>query len=69
MKDADHMTFGGNGNRLFKRGSDSNLFGYVQQGSLSFWNAYLKNDATAKQALIDQQLSKNSGGVVKQENH
>ncbi len=66
---ANHMTFGGNGNRLFKRGSDSNLFGYVQQGSLSFWNAYLKNDATAKQALLDQQLGKNSGGVVKQENH
>lgn len=59
FKGADHMVFGGNRKRLMpgKGGNDAATQEMVCKVTTTFWNAYLKDDASAKQWL-------NQGGLA-----
>lgn len=50
---ANHMTFGGPSHRFKARNNeiDTNAQRLICEGSTAFWNAYLKDDAAAKQWL------------------
>jgi len=54
--------------RRFERlteGTDQKaIFGYVEQASLAFWDAYLRGDARAKDFLKSDALKRSSGGAV-----
>jgi len=79
---AEHMTFAGRNSNaaggrpkmfvnMMERGVERRsdvpgLFPYVQEASLQFWNAYLKNDAAAAASLVHHQVAEESKGVVEQ---
>ena len=79
IEGANHMSFtgrwaesnrpgGGLLARRFERlteGTDQKaIFGYVEQASLAFWDAYLRGDARAKDFLKSDALKRSSGGAV-----
>jgi predicted dienelactone hydrolase len=48
----------------FGSGDQKAIFGYVEAGSLAFWDAHLKNDASAKRYLTEKTLESSSDGEV-----
>ena len=48
----------------FGSGDQKAIFGYVKVGSLAFWDAYLKNDVSAKYFLTDKTIESTSYGEV-----
>ena len=59
---ADHMTCAGK-----PAATQPDLFSYMAQATLSFLDAYLKGDATARQSLVAHDLQTQSGGVAEQD--
>jgi predicted dienelactone hydrolase len=48
FKDGDHMVFSGRRGLRGDRSHDAAFHPLIQQGTLAFWDAYLKSDETAK---------------------
>jgi predicted dienelactone hydrolase len=69
LEGANHMSFigyGGNFQRPFSGGSDqAAIFSYVQMSTLAFWDAYLKDDASAREWLASGALAAYSHGDAK----
>jgi predicted dienelactone hydrolase len=62
---ADHMTCAGKPLPANATGPD--LFSYMARASLSFLDAYLKADSTARQSLINRDLQVESAGIAEQD--
>jgi predicted dienelactone hydrolase len=71
IQKAHHFSFGGRGeqpqeNQPLGRQArqQQTIFNYVKIASLSYWDAYLKNNEEAKKYLKNQQLAKDSNQAV-----
>jgi predicted dienelactone hydrolase len=66
IEGANHMSFITPQTLLPARGAQAEaILGYTNSASLAFWDAYLKNDATAKQYLHSDALQNSSNGAAK----
>lgn len=65
IQGANHMSFISGRTGLSARGDQGkSMFSYTSSASLAFWDAYLKNDASAKRYLQSDALSKSANGKV-----
>jgi len=64
---ADHMTCAGKPVAANAAPGTIDHFSYIARVTLSFLDAHIKGDKTAKQSLIDHDLDKESQGVVEQD--
>ena len=62
LKGATHFTFAG---PFFKSGHESMLFKYEKLETVAFWDAYLKDDPTAKAYLKSDEIGKFSHGEAR----
>lgn len=64
FRDANHFSFTDHLAFDAKDSKQQKIFQYLQRTTLSFWDAYLKGDASAKAQLDAAGLKKQSNGVI-----